>query len=66
LKRFTAGRTRCRRCAPARSYLWNPAKHADPRSLPTPGEILAGLSANRLGGETYDRDWPERAKRTLW
>ena len=55
-------------CARAivRSDLWNPAKHVDPKTLPTPGEILAALSDNRVGGEAYDRAWPERAKATMW
>jgi uncharacterized protein len=55
-------------CARAivRSDLWNPAKHVDPASLPTAGEILAALSENRVGGEEYDRAWPARAKSTLW
>ena len=55
-------------CARAlvRSELWNPARHVDPKSLPSAGQILAALSANRVGGEAYDRAWPERAKQTLW
>ena len=55
-------------CARAihRSELWNPERHVDPKSLPSPGSILASLSANRIGGETYDREWPERAKKTMW
>jgi PPOX class probable FMN-dependent enzyme len=55
-------------CARAivRSELWNPDKRVDPKNLPTPGRILASLSDNRVGGETYDRDWPGRAARTLW
>jgi PPOX class probable FMN-dependent enzyme len=55
-------------CARAivRSDLWNPARHIDPGALPTPGEILADLSAGREGGPTYDRDRPERARKTLW
>jgi uncharacterized protein len=55
-------------CARAivRSDLWNPDKRVDPRSLPTPGQILADLSDNRVGGEQYDREWPERARRTMW
>lgn len=55
-------------CARAihRSDLWNPQKHVDPKSLPTPGAILAAVSANRIGGESYDREWPERAKKTMW
>jgi uncharacterized protein len=55
-------------CARAivRSELWNPDKHVDPKSLPTPGQILAGMSGNRLGGTDYDLAWPERARTTLW
>jgi PPOX class probable FMN-dependent enzyme len=55
-------------CARAivRSDLWNPEKHVDPRSLPSPGSILAALSADRVGGEEYDRAWPERARATMW
>jgi PPOX class probable FMN-dependent enzyme len=55
-------------CARAihRSDLWNPARHVDPKSLPTPGAILASVSANTIGGEAYDRAWPERAKKTMW
>jgi hypothetical protein len=55
-------------CARAivRSELWNPDKRVDPRTLPTPGQILADLSGNRVGGEDYDKAWPERARQTLW
>ncbi len=55
-------------CARAivRSDLWNPDKRVDPKSLPTPGQILAEMSENRVGGEDYDRSWPERARQTLW
>jgi uncharacterized protein len=55
-------------CARAivRSDLWNPHKRVDPKSLPTPGQILADMSENRVGGEDYDRAWPEGARQTLW
>ena len=55
-------------CARAlvRSDLWNPAKHVDASLLPTPGQILANLSEDRVGGEAYDRAWPERARQTMW
>jgi PPOX class probable FMN-dependent enzyme len=55
-------------CARAivRSDLWNPDKHVDPKALPTPGQILASLSEQRVGGEEYDRAWPERARQTMW
>jgi uncharacterized protein len=49
-----------------RSDLWNPDKHVDPGTLPTPGQILAEMSKNRVGGEEYDRAWPERARQSLW
>ncbi len=55
-------------CARAivRSDLWNPDKRVDPTTLPTPGQILADMSDNRVGGEDYDREWPERARQTMW
>ena len=55
-------------CARAivRSHLWDPDRHVDPTSLPTPGEILAALSAGEVGGEAYDAAWPKRAAASLW
>ena len=55
-------------CARAivRSELWNPERHIDPATLPTPGAILAGMTANEVGGDAYDKAWPERAKQTMW
>jgi PPOX class probable FMN-dependent enzyme len=55
-------------CARAviRADLWNPAKHVDPKSLPTPGAILAALSEDRVGGGDYDKAWPERARQSMW
>ncbi len=55
-------------CARAivRSELWNPGKQVDPKCLPTPGQILAEMSDNRVGGEEYDRAWPERARQSMW
>jgi PPOX class probable FMN-dependent enzyme len=55
-------------CARAivRSDLWNPDKHVEASCVPTPGQILAGLSEGRVGGEEYDRAWPERARQSLW
>jgi uncharacterized protein len=55
-------------CARAivRSDLWNPDKGVDPRSLPTPGQILASMSDHKVGGDRYDREWPERARKTMW
>jgi len=55
-------------CARAliRSGLWRADSHVDPRSLPTPGQILAEMSQGRVGGDTYDRSWGERARDTMW
>lgn len=50
----------------ARSGLWNPETHVDPKSLPTPGAMLAAVTAGEVGGETYDREWPGRAAKTMW
>ena len=55
-------------CARAivRADLWNPDKRVDPKTLPTPGQILAAMSGDSVGGEDYDRVWPERARQTMW
>src|SRR4051812_19090968 len=55
-------------CARAvvRADLWNAEKQVDPETLPTPGEILAEMSSQRVGGADYDRAWPERARQTMW
>ena len=41
------------------------AHHVDPKSLPSAGQIFAALSANRIGGDCYDREWPARAAKTM-
>ena len=55
-------------CARAivRSGLWAPETQVDPRSLPSPGAMLAAMSQDTVGGEAYDKAWPERAAATLW
>lgn len=55
-------------CARAivRSQLWDADAQVDSGSLPSAGSMLAELSDNRIGGETYDREWGARAKKTLW
>jgi PPOX class probable FMN-dependent enzyme len=55
-------------CARAivRSDLWNPARHIDLSTLPTPGQILASMTNGAVGGQPYDQAWPERAKQTMW
>jgi len=55
-------------CARAivRADLWNPDKRVDPKQLPTAGQILAAMTKNAVDGAQYDRDWPERAKQSMW
>lgn len=55
-------------CARAviRADLWNPNAQIDPSTLPTPGQILSHMSDGETGGNDYDREWPERASRTMW
>ncbi|QDY68596.1 pyridoxamine 5'-phosphate oxidase family protein [Qingshengfaniella alkalisoli] len=52
-------------CARAivRSRLWGDHAHHD---LPSPGDMLAALTDGRVGGESYDREWPERAANSMW
>ena len=55
-------------CARAmvRSDLWRADVQIDPSTLPTPGQILASLSGNRVGGADYDKEWPARAAKSMW
>jgi len=52
--------------APVRSKLWDPSRHVDRKTLPTPGSILAELTEGRLGGPEHDRGAPERLKATIY
>ena len=54
-------------CARAvmRAQLWNPDRFLDPASLPTPGTLLKAAKAD-FDRETYDREWPGRAAKTMW
>ena len=54
-------------CARAvmRAQLWNPDRFLDPASLPTPGTLLKAAKAD-FDRDTYDREWPERAAKTMW
>lgn len=54
-------------CARAvmRAELWNPERFTEADSLPTPGQMLKAAKAD-FDQQTYDREWPERAKTTMW
>jgi len=49
-----------------RSELWNPEKQISRKSLPSTGTILADITAGKVGGEQYDRDYPERLRTTIY
>lgn len=55
-------------CARAlmRSALWDRPDEALVASLPSAGQILASMTDGEVGGESYDREWPERAAASLW
>lgn len=54
-------------CARAvmRAELWNPERFTESDNLPTPGQMLKAAKAD-FDQQTYDREWPERAKATMW
>jgi hypothetical protein len=49
-----------------RSKLWDVSTQVDRKSLPSTGTIIAELSQGKLGGETYDREAPEKIKAMLY
>jgi PPOX class probable FMN-dependent enzyme len=49
-----------------RSKLWDEATKIDRRALPSTGTIIAELSQGKMGGETYDREAPEKIKTMLY
>jgi hypothetical protein len=49
-----------------RSDLWNPEKHVDRKTLPSAGTIMAAITKGELGGEEYDRAYPERLRATIY
>lgn len=55
-------------CARAvlRAGLWDAEKHLDVKGLPTVGEVLSEVTGGAFDGKSYDNEWPERAKKSLW
>ena len=49
-----------------RSKLWDPSRLIDRASLPSNGAILAAITKGEMGGEEYDRAYPERLKATIY
>ncbi|SOE08648.1 hypothetical protein SAMN05877838_0376 [Hoeflea halophila] len=54
-------------CARAlmRSRVWEASTWPDPAELPTPGSLMRELKQD-FDARSYDREWPERAKNSLW
>lgn len=50
----------------ARSRLWDPEAQIERKELPTAGKILQSLSRDEFDGEAYDRNYPERLKKTIY
>jgi len=48
-----------------RSDLWNPDQRIGPNSLPTPGHMMQEIKA-AFDDPQYDKDWPKRAKASMW
>ena len=49
-----------------RSKLWDPTRHVERKNLPSNGTILAAITQGAMGGEEYDRAYPERLKATIY
>lgn len=54
-------------CARAlmRARIWDHETWPDVSGLPTPGSLMRELKQD-FDSLTYDRDWPERAKNSMW
>ena len=50
----------------ARSKLWNPDAQVPRSELPTAGQIIKGLSTETFDAESYDRNYPEHMKKTIY
>jgi len=50
----------------ARSRLWDSDAQIERKELPTAGKILQDLSRDDFDGEAYDRNYPERLKKTIY
>ena len=55
-------------CARAiqRSRLWDAVPPGTPRTVPTPGAILAAITHDAFDGATYDKELPARQQATLY
>lgn len=49
-----------------RARLWHPEKHSSAENVPTMGKILAANMNGKFDADEYDRELPERVKKTLY
>ena len=49
-----------------RAELWKPEKHFSAQNVPTMGKILAANMDEGFDAEAYDRELPERVRKTLY
>ncbi len=49
-----------------RSNLWNIDAASRPKNLPTAGEMIQATSKEPFDGAAYDKDYPERMKKTIY
>ncbi len=50
----------------ARSRLWDPEARIERKELPSAGDILQALSKDNFDGDAYDKNYPERLKKTIY
>lgn len=48
-----------------RGKIWDPNNHIDPKTLPTAGTMVQALE-DAFDGDTFDRNYPERIKQTIY
>ena len=49
-----------------RSHLWDASRHVERKRLPSAGDILAAITKGQFDGATYDRNYPEYMKTTIY
>jgi uncharacterized protein len=55
-------------CARAilRSGLWDPTKFVAKDAIPSTGAVLESLTKGEISAAEYNKDWPGRAKTSMW
>lgn len=49
-----------------RSHLWDPGRFRDTSELPSVGDIMEAITSGAIDGKTYDADYPERLRQTMY